>query len=416
MKAAILAGGQGVRLKPLTNTRPKVMLQVAGKPILHHLLLELKKAGIRDAVIVVRYMKEKILEYFKDIDLGMRLKFVEQGEQNGTAAALLAVEKEMDDTFIAVAGDIVTEADMIKSVVEWHGKGTAETLITMAVKKVDNPHGYGVAEIANGKVKAFQEKPAKPKSNFANLSIYCMEPGIFHSIKKLKPNPMRKEYELTDLLVGAKTVVTDWYWVDIGYPWHLFAANEHLLGNMEARHDNVENSTVKGKIIMEKGARVFDSFIEGTAYIGEGSEIGPHACLKGFNSIGKHCSIGDSTTIKNSILFDNVNAKHLSYIGDSVIGGNVNFGAGTQIANYRFDESNINVLTERGWTNSGRKKLGAIIGDNTRFGVLSCVMPGKLIGENCWIGSGVIIGRNVEPNTHVFIKQELIFAKEKKEQ
>ena len=411
MKAVILAAGQGVRLKPLTNTRPKVMLQVAGKPILHHLLLVLRKAGISDAVIVVRYMKDKIIEYFKNTDIGMRLKFVEQGEQNGTAAALLSAEEEIDDDFVVLAGDVLIGAETIKSVIEAH----KNEQITLALKQVDNPHHYGVADIANGKVKAFEEKTAKPKSNLANLSVYCMQPSVFGAIKKIKPNAQRKEYEITDLLVGARAVVTDNFWMDVGYPWHLFAANEYLLGKMDSKTDNVENSTLNGKIIMEKGAKVFDSFIEGTSYIGEGSEIGPHACLKGFNSIGRHCSIGDSTTVKNGILFDNVNAKHLSYIGDSVIGDNVNFGAGTQIANFRFDESNVNVLTERGWVNSGRKKLGAIIGDNTRFGVLSCVMPGKLIGENCWIGSGAVIGQNIEPNTHVYIKQELTLAKEKKE-
>ncbi len=410
MKAVILAAGQGVRMAPLTNTRPKVMLQVAGRPILHHLLLELKKAGIRDAVIVVRYMKEKIIEYFKNIDLGMHLSFVEQSAQNGTATAILAAESKVDDSFVVVAGDILTESETIKSVINSHKQG-----ITLALKQVENPHGYGTAQLAsNGKIKAFEEKSPKPKSNLANLSIYCMDSSIFDQIKKIKPSA-RNEYEITDLLVGANAVITDGFWMDVSYPWHLFAANEHLLTHMEAQADAIENSTINGKIIMEKGAKVFDSFIEGTSYISEGSEIGPNACLRGFNSIGKRCEIGDSTTIKNSILFDNVKAKHLSYIGDSVIGDNVNFGAGTQIANFRFDESNVNVLTERGWVNSGRKKLGCIIGDNVKFGVLSCVMPGKLIGENCWIGSGAVVGQNVDPNTHVYIKQELIFAKEKKE-
>ena len=425
MKAVILAAGQGIRLKPLTNTRPKVMLQVAGKPILHHLLLELKKAGIGEAVIVVRYMKDRIVEYFKDLDLGMRISFVEQDERNGTAAALLAAEEKAGKEFVAVAGDIITNAQTITDVINAHKKG-----ITLALKQIDNPHGYGTAQVSDGKIKSFEEKSPKPKSKLANLSVYCMDTSVFDQIKKLKPSA-RNEYEITDLLVGANAVITNNFWMDIGYPWHLFAANEYLLSHMEAQSDReirgisrdlskgqteaVENCTINGKVIMEKGAKIFDSFIEGISYISEGSEIGPNACLRGFNSIGKHCEIGDSTTIKNSILFDNVKAKHLIYIGDSVIGDNVNFGAGTQIANFRFDESNVNVLTERGWVNSGRKKLGCVIGDNVKFGVLSCVMPGKLIGENCWIGSGAVVGQNVEPNTHVFIKQELIFAKEKKE-
>ena len=109
---------------------------------------------------------------------------------------------------------------------------------------------------------------------------------------------------------------------------------------------------------MEEGAKIINSYIEGCAYIGANTIVGPNAYLRGYNSIGNNCSVGGGTTIKNSILLDHVNAKHLAYIGDSVIGEDVNFGSGTQIANYRFDSDYINVMTERGWTNSGKKKLG----------------------------------------------------------
>lgn len=413
MKAVILAAGQGVRLKPLTNTRPKAMLQVAGKPILHHLLLELKKAGIKDAIIVVRYMKEKIIEYFKKNDLGMRLTFVEQNEKNGTAAAILTAEKNVNESFIVVAGDIVTEANLIKEIINAHKEN--RTNITIALKRVDNPNNYGVAEVVNGKVKAFQEKPKEPKSDLVNISVYCMESNVFNDIKKIKPSA-RNEYEITEILVGAKAVVPKGEWNEITYAWDLFKVNEYLLSKAEAQDEAIENSTVKGKVIMEKGAKVFDSYIEGISYVSENCIIGPGAYLRGFNSFGKNCEIAGSTTVKNSILFDNVKAKHLSYIGDSVIGENVNIAAGTQIANFRFDSNVINVLTEKGWVNSGRKKLGAIIGDNTKFGVLSSTMPGKLIGENCWIGSGAIINKNIDPNTHVLVKQVLTEYKERKEE
>ncbi|MDO8554789.1 MAG: sugar phosphate nucleotidyltransferase [Candidatus Micrarchaeota archaeon] len=410
MKCIIMAAGEGVRMKPLTNTRPKVMLQVAGKPILHHLLLELKKAGITEAVIVIRYMKEQIIDYFKQNDIGMKINFIEQGTKNGTAEAILTAEKFMNDTFVAIAGDIITEAGAIKKVIDNH-KGT----ITLAIKKVEHPHLYGVVELnKNGTIALFQEKAEKPKSNLANLSIYCMEPTIFQEIRSI-PKSERGEYEIVNLFIGAKAIVVDDFWMDVGYPWHLFDANEFLLNKMNAKNETIENSTINGKVIMEKGAKIINSHVEGVAYIGENTVIGPGAYLKGYTSIGKNCSIGGGTTIKNSILYDNVNAKHLSYIGDSIVGSNVNFGSNSQVANYRFDESYVNVLTERGWTNTGRKKMGCIVGDNTKFGVLSCVMPGKLIGNDCWISSGVIVGQNIESETHVFIKQELRFSKQKKE-
>ncbi len=405
MKAVILAAGEGVRLKPFTETRPKVLLQVAGKPLLHHLLVEAKKAGIKEAVIVVRHLKEQIIEYFSKTDLGIKITFVEQGKDNGTGAALLCAKDQVKETFVAMAGDSVLEAGVIKAVIDGH-KGK----ITLALKKVENPSSYGVASVSKGVITAFEEKPKTPKSDLANISVYCMEPTVFDEIKKIIKST-RGEYEIVDIFVGATAVTINGYWKDIGYPWDLFDANEFLLSKMDTVHEKIENSTIDGKVIMEKGARIINSYVEGYAYIGENTVIGPNAYLRGCNSIGKNCAIGSGTTVKSSILFDNVHAKHLTYIGDSIIGSNVNFGSGTQIANYRFDGKEIPILTEKGWVNSGRSKLGVFVGDNTKFGVLSCTMPGKFIGANCWIHSGIVVNKNVPSNPNVFTRQPIEYAK-----
>ncbi|NYZ77512.1 NTP transferase domain-containing protein [Candidatus Micrarchaeota archaeon] len=408
MRAVVMAAGDGKRMRPLTETRPKVMLPVAGRPMLEHLLLALKNAGIKEAVIIVRHLKEKITEYFKgkESELGMRLVFVEQGSETGTAAAILAAEKEISGTFVVVAGDIITDSENIARVMREH-----EGTITLAVKKVKNPHEYGIVEITGGKVSLFQEKPKNPKTELANLSIYCMEPSVFGEIRKLKKSE-RGEYEIVDLFLGAKAVEVDGYWQDVGYPWHLLDANAYLLSRMEARSGDISNSTIEGKVIMEKGAKIINSYIEGDVYIGKNSVIGPNAYIRGPVSIGSNCHLGGATTVKESILFDGVNAKHLSYLGDSIIGENVNFGSGTQIANFRFDEGVINVFTERGWVNTGRRKLGAIIGDEVKFGVLSSTMPGKMIGPRCWINSGVIVNANIPADSKVYARQELVFRKQ----
>src|SRR5208283_5320087 len=406
MKAVILAAGEGLRLRPLTETRPKTMLPVAGKPILHRLIMEAKKAGVAEAVVVVRYKKEKVIQYFAENDLGIKITFVDQGPGNGTGAALLAAESHVDDTFVALAGDIVTEASVIKAVISAHESG-----ITLALKKVPNPHEYGVCELSNGRVSLFEEKPKHPKSDLANLSVYCMEPTVFSEMRSLAKSE-RGEYEIVDLFVGAKGVIVDGYWRDIAYPWDLLDANEHVLNSLEARLGQVENSTINGKLIMEDGAKIINSYVEGVAYIGAGTVIGPNAYLRGSNSVGKNCHIGPGSTLTSSILLDNVNAKHLTYIGDSLIGEGVNFGAGSQVANYRFDSGQINVVTERGWANTGKKKLGVFVGDNTKFGVLSCTMPGKSIGSDCWIHSGVVVNRNVPSGMRVFTRQSLEFVKE----
>lgn len=408
MKAVIMAAGSGTRMWPLTETRPKCLLPIAGKPIAYHQIKELLAAGVSEFIFIVREKKEQIAAYVSSLQqqFGFRLFLVEQGPENGTAAALKAAEGKVgQEKFVIIGGDLLFDSSIIKKVVEAH-----EGRITVALKQVEKPEKYGIVEVVDGRISYIEEKPKKPRSSLANISIYCADHSVFSAINDIKMSS-RGEYELTDILVGAKAVEVDGYWRDVGYPWDLLEANREMLARMEPKAGDIHNSTIKGKVIMEEGAMIINSYIEGDVYIGKNTIIGPNAYIRGPTAIGDNCSIGESVTVKESVIFDEVDAKHLTYIGDSVVGRNVNFGAGTQLANFRFDESNINVVTEKGWVNSGRRKLGAVIGDNVRFGVLSSVMPGKLIGPNCWIHSGVVVNRNVQSGHYVFVQQQLSFRK-----
>jgi bifunctional UDP-N-acetylglucosamine pyrophosphorylase/glucosamine-1-phosphate N-acetyltransferase len=401
-KAVVLAAGEGKRLRPLTYTRPKCMIQLAGKPILQHVLENLKSVGVNDAAVVVKYKKEEITNHFAANPIeGMKLAFLEQGDNYGTAAAFGYAEGFANETFYGVAGDIITEPSALRKLGE-----AASGEVTAALHAVEDAREYGTAIVKQGKIHSFEEKVEKPKSKLANCSLYVFEPSVFKKIKALKKST-RGEYEITDLLIGAKAVEIGDYWLDMGMPWQLFSANEFLLSKLPDNRDRVENCTIRGKIIMEKDAEVHDSVIEGNVYIGAGSYVGPHAYIRGTTSIGKNCGIGDSTTIKNSIIFDHVNAKHLTYIGDSIIGSNCNFGAATQIANYRFDAGHIKAIVNDVVIDTKRNKLGAIIGDNTKMGVLTSVMPGKMIGDGCWVDAGIVVKENIERRTHVVLHQAI---------
>ncbi|MEM3555756.1 MAG: sugar phosphate nucleotidyltransferase [Candidatus Micrarchaeia archaeon] len=413
MKGVIIAAGEGKRLKPLTHTRPKCMIPVAGKPILYHVIQVLKEAGIKDLVIVVKYMKEKIIDSFGDgRKLGVRIEYAEQKEMRGTADAFLATEEMVDDTFFGMASDVVTESSAVKRLIDSH-----DSEMTVGLKKVDDVREFGVAEVEKGRIVKFIEKPRRGGAGLVNCSMYVMNSGIFEKIKKIKPSG-RGEYEITDVIrmlakerkVGG--VELKEFWQDLGMPWQLFDANEFLLNRMpERREGEIENCVLKGKVIVESGARVFNSFIEGPVFIGRNSEIGPYSFIRGNSSIGERCSIGDSTTVKNSIIMNGVNAKHLSYIGDSIVGENCNFGAGTQIANWRFDAGTIKMEVMEKKVDTRRSKLGVVIGDNTKTGVLVSVMPGKTIGDNCWIGANVQVDRDIPRATKVFLKQQLLFKR-----
>ena len=389
------------------------MIPVAGKPILEHVVGEVKAAGINEIVMVVKYMEEKIRDYFGDGKrFGVKIDYVTQGERYGTAAAFASAKDFVDgEEFLGVAGDVVTEASAIKKVVKSHaGK------ITMGLKAVENPSKYGVVKLVGGLVTDFVEKPAKPESKLVNTSIYCFGKGVVGELEKA-PKTERGEYEITGVirkLIKEKAVTgveLEEYWMDIGMPWQFLDASGYLISKMSPMNKgSVEDSTLKGKVVVEEGAHIYNSYIEGPAYIGKNSVVGPFVYIRPVTALGANCSLSSGTTIKNSILMDNVNAKHLSYIGDSIVGENCNFGAGTQIANYRFDASTVKMKIGEIKYDTEKHKLGVLIGDNVKTGVLSCTMPGKTIGDGSWIGAGVVVNKDIPRNTKVFVKQVLEYV------
>ena len=149
------------------------------------------------------------------------------------------------------------------------------------------------------------------------------------------------------------------------------------------------------------------AYIEGPAFIGEGSDIGPNCYIRPFTSIGKKVRIGNACEIKNSIIMDNTHIGHLSYVGDSVICENCNLGAGTVTANYRLDAGTIKMLVKDKVVDTGRKKLGAILGADVKAGINTLFMPGVKVGNNCWIGPNVVVYRDLPPNTITLLKQNL---------
>lgn len=410
-RAIVMAAGEGSRLRPLTVNRPKCCIPVAGKPLIKHVLDNLKAAGLREAIVIVDYHAEKVREALRDYS-GLKISFVQQERGYGTGAALLSVKDKVSGPVFVCAGDIVTESNAVKKVIYEHSGA-----LTIGLKEVPNPSQYGVAVLSGSSVTGFEEKSLKPSSNLANTSLYVAEPSFFKELDGIKPSP-RGELELTCAIksMASRNRVTGVRikdrWIDVGNPWQVLEANEFLLSSLKTKKlGKVSNSTLKGPVFVEKGAEVFDSYIEGPAYVCSGAKIGPFAYIRASSSIGPFCSIGGGTTVKNSVLFDKVNAKHLAYIGDSVVGSRCNFGSGTQTANYRFDSGTVSMTIRNARIDSGRKKLGCVLGDEVKTGVLSCIMPGRVVGNNCWVGAGVVLSFDLVDNERVFIKQSLDVSK-----
>jgi bifunctional UDP-N-acetylglucosamine pyrophosphorylase/glucosamine-1-phosphate N-acetyltransferase len=174
-------------------------------------------------------------------------------------------------------------------------------------------------------------------------------------------------------------------WLDVGRPWELLEATEVALSAFD---DGVENSgTVEpdahlhGPVVIEEGARVKSgAYVDGPALIRAGAEIGPNAYLRGSTVVGPDVRVGHSVEVKNSVLMAGASVGHLSYVGDSVLGRDVNVGAGTNVANLRHDEENVRMTVKGERVDTGRRKLGAVIGDGAKTGINTSVNAGVRLG------------------------------------
>ena len=400
MKAIILAAGEGSRMRPLTHGRPKVMLPIANKPILEHLLIEAKEAGIAEFIFVVGYRDEPMRDYFGNGEKwGVNIGYANQRKQLGTADALKMVEGLVDGNFLVMNGDIIVSRKDIR-------KLASKRKNTLSVIEVKDTRDLGVVELSERKVVHIYEKVAKPSFRTANAGIYLFTPDIFNAISQTSKSP-RGEYELTDSLQFMMDSGQDifyqklGYWLDLSYPWDLLPANESMLAGIEAQNlgEVEENVVMKGVVAVGKNTIIRSgSYIIGPVIIGHDCEIGPNCYIRPYTAIGDGCHIGAAVEIKNSIIMKDTDFPHHNYVGDSIIGEGCNFGAGTKIANLRLDKKEIWVAG----INTRRRKLGAIIGDRVETGINASINVGSLIGNDTFIGPGAVASGVIMPNSRLF--------------
>ena len=381
MQAIILAAGKGTRCLPLTATQPKVLLKIANHSILEHNLNQLSDL-VDDVIIVIGYLGHMVKEAIGTAHGQMRIQYVEQKNVNGTGTALKATAHLIKERFLVLNGhDIYARADI---------KKLLHRSYAVLAAHVQDPQLWGMLETKGKRVLKIVEKPKRSSLHLANTGCCILDKDIFST--KIKKSA-RKEYEAVDFINNlAKdkdiTYETATAWMPIGYPWQLLAANKALLSGIKtAIHGKIEkNVVVKGKLMLGKNSIIRSgTYIEGPVIIGDNCTIGPNAYIRGPASIGNACKVGQSVELKNVIMFDKSNIPHLSYIGDSVIGSNVNLGAGTTTANLRFDKKEIRSMVNKELISTGLTKLGVIIGDNVQTGIHVNLMPGVKLWPNTHI-------------------------------
>jgi glucose-1-phosphate thymidylyltransferase len=329
VKALVLAGGSGTRLRPITHTSAKQLVPVANKPILFYGLEQIRDAGITDVGIIVGDTADEIREAVGDgAALGIHPTYIQQDAPLGLAHAVLTAEDFLDgDDFVMFLGDNLIEGGITHVVEAFEQHRPAAQIL---LKRVPDPERFGVADLReDGSIAQLLEKPANPPSDLALVGVYLFTPAILDAAKKIAPSG-RGELEITDaiqrliddgLTVRASTV--EGWWLDTGKKDELLDANRIVLGTIERRIDGAVDatSTVTGEVVVEGGAQIVNSTIRGPAVIGArtrvvDSYIGP------FTSIAPDCEIAD-TEIEYSVVLERCTVTDIRRMEGSLLGRDV---------------------------------------------------------------------------------------------
>jgi bifunctional UDP-N-acetylglucosamine pyrophosphorylase/glucosamine-1-phosphate N-acetyltransferase len=394
MQTVILVAGEGTRMRPLTEAVPKPMLPVADRPLCAHTADAAVEAGVSELIFVVGYEADAVREYFDDEYRGVPVSFAVQREQRGTADAVRAARDRLDGPFAVLNGDNIYDPESVADLFE--------AAPSIAAIEVETPENYGVLSTdgAGERVTGIVEKPDDPPSTLANAGAYAFPEAAIEWLDVGESE--RGEYEITDVVskaieAEAVTPVTLARWLDVGRPWELLAANEWKVGGLERRIDGEVRggSELRGDVVIEAGATVEPGVvIEGPAIVRSGADVGPNAYVRGATLIGENCHVGHGVEIKNSVLMSGTNVPHLSYVGDSLLGPEVNFGAGTQVGNLRHDGEHVEQTVKGERVSTGRRKYGVVAGPGAKTGINTSLAPGLVLSANARTAPGESVTRD----------------------
>lgn len=329
MKALVLAGGTGTRLRPITHTSAKQLLPVANKPVLFYGLEAIRDAGIREVGIVVGDTAAAIQDAVGDgSGFGLDASYIRQEAPLGLAHAVLVSRAFLgDDDFVMYLGDNFIVGGITELVEKFCAfRPDAQIMLT----EVTDPRQFGVVELGDaGQVVGLEEKPRQPKSNLALVGVYMFTPVIHEAVRHLRPS-RRGEMEITEAIqwlidTGRRvnSTVISGYWKDTGNVADMLEVNRAVLETMEPlrRGDADEASELIGRVVIEEGARVTGSRVVGPVIIGPGTQV-TRSYIGPFTSVADGCSIADSE-IEYSIVLSRASIRGVRRIEASIIGHDV---------------------------------------------------------------------------------------------
>lgn len=334
MKALILAGGAGTRLRPITHTSAKQLVPVANKPILFYGIEAMVAAGITEIGVIVGDTRDEVMAALGDgSQWGASITFIPQDAPLGLAhCVLIASDFLGDDDFVMYLGDNLLEQDLAAFVHAFESQRHSfdPPAAQILLKRVPDPHRFGIAELdAEGNVVRLVEKPADPPTDLALVGVYLFDRTINDAVRAIAPSP-RGELEITDaiqwLVDQGRRVrqeeLTGW-WIDTGKLTPLLEANRLLLEKIETRVDGEvdEASVLDGRVVVEAGARIVNSTLRGPLVIGAGTVV-EHSFVGPFSAIGNDCRVTHSE-IEHSVVMESSTITDIPRLEDSLIGKDV---------------------------------------------------------------------------------------------
>ncbi|HZQ28082.1 MAG TPA: sugar phosphate nucleotidyltransferase [Acidimicrobiales bacterium] len=356
MKAVIMAGGEGTRLRPLTSNLPKPMMTLANRPMMEHIIRLLRDHGFEDIVVTVAFMPNVIRTYFGDgAEFGVRMVYATEESPLGTAGSVRNAMDELDERFLVISGDVLTDIDL-SAIVRFHEEKGA--LATIGLKAMENPLDFGIVITReDGSVERFLEKPTWGQvfSDTINTGIYVLEPEIFDSIPADRPVDFSGEV-FPALLEAGKPLfgyVADGYWEDVG-----------TLDAYVSAHRDVLDGKVEIDI---PGFRLGEG-----VWLGEGAEVDPKAVVQGPAVIGDYCRVDAGA--------------HLSEY--TVLGSNVRVGADAYLER--------TVVHDNAYIGPSARLRGAVVGRSSDLRRGARLEEGVVLGDECFVGEHAVINPGVK--------------------
>lgn len=325
MRAVVLVGGRGSRLRPITHTVPKAMVPLRNKPYIHYMVESLRAAGLEGAVLSMGYLPDPIREHFEEQDLEeFFLEYVVEERPLGTAGGIKNVEEHLDGTFVATNGDVLTGLDLTELIEAHSGSGA---LATITLTSVEDPSAYGLVEVDHRlQVKRFVEKPGDDgaQTNLVNAGVYVLEREVLSMIPEGREVSIEREvFPQLQAMGKLRAYVSSSYWRDIGTPQSYLAAAHDVLSGTVGRDENFRHVSVHPSVSISKDVTLLPPVAAA-----EGCVVGAGATVGGRASLGQGCHIGEGATVEGSVLFDRVWVGEGAVVRNSIVGPGATIRAG----------------------------------------------------------------------------------------